>query len=115
MGNRKSVETVWLGLTTSLIIGSFFFEGIGPTGPVTCTVNDICCKSLLRKHVIPALQQSPCVSSTIFMQDGAPPHVAHPLKRLLSMHFGNYRIISRRFPTNWLPRSPHLNPCDFWL
>ncbi|GBM07560.1 hypothetical protein AVEN_230002-1 [Araneus ventricosus] len=31
------------------------------------------------------------------------------------MHFGNERIISRHFPTNWLPRSSDLIPCDFWL
>ncbi|GBM96917.1 hypothetical protein AVEN_105156-1 [Araneus ventricosus] len=32
-----------------------------------------------------------------------------------NLHFGNDRIISRHFPTTWPPRSPHLNPCDFWL
>ncbi|GBN29469.1 hypothetical protein AVEN_151827-1 [Araneus ventricosus] len=49
------------------------------------------------------------------MQNGDPPHVANPVKRLLSMHFGNDRIISRHFPTNWPPRSPDLTPCDFCL
>ncbi|GBO19947.1 hypothetical protein AVEN_10826-1 [Araneus ventricosus] len=49
------------------------------------------------------------------MQDGAPPHIATPVKQLLNLHFGNGRIISRRFPTAWPPRSPDLNPCDFWL
>ncbi|GBM01073.1 hypothetical protein AVEN_136628-1 [Araneus ventricosus] len=37
------------------------------------------------------------------------------LKRLLSMHLGYDRIISRHFPTNWPLRSPDLNPCDFQL
>ncbi|GBM25541.1 hypothetical protein AVEN_272540-1 [Araneus ventricosus] len=49
------------------------------------------------------------------MKDGAPPHIANPVKRLLSMHFGNYRIISRHFRRNWLPRSCYLILCDFWL
>ncbi|GBN13688.1 hypothetical protein AVEN_199733-1 [Araneus ventricosus] len=49
------------------------------------------------------------------MQDGASPHIANPVKRLLSMHFGNDRIISRHFLTNWAPSSPDLNPCDFCL
>ncbi|GBN97251.1 hypothetical protein AVEN_71306-1 [Araneus ventricosus] len=31
------------------------------------------------------------------------------------MHFGNERIISHHFPTNWPPRSLDLNPCDFLL
>ncbi|GBL72200.1 hypothetical protein AVEN_115180-1 [Araneus ventricosus] len=88
---------------------------IGPVGSVTCTVNGVRYESLLRSHVIPALQQSACVGSTIFMPDGAPPHIANPVKRVLCMHFGNNRTIRRHFPTNWPPRSPDLNPCDFWL
>ncbi|GBM04730.1 hypothetical protein AVEN_20179-1 [Araneus ventricosus] len=55
------------------------------------------------------------VDRTIFMEDDAPPHIPNPVKRLLRMHFGNDRIISLHFPTNWQPRSPDLNPCDFWL
>ncbi|GBN60478.1 hypothetical protein AVEN_226368-1 [Araneus ventricosus] len=31
------------------------------------------------------------------------------------MHFENDRTISLLFPTNWPPRSPDRNPCDFWL
>ncbi|GBM69974.1 hypothetical protein AVEN_142995-1 [Araneus ventricosus] len=49
------------------------------------------------------------------MQDGAPLHIATPVKQLLNLHFGNDRIISRHFPTAWPPQSPDLNPCDFWL
>ncbi|GBM60296.1 hypothetical protein AVEN_81653-1 [Araneus ventricosus] len=49
------------------------------------------------------------------MQDGAPPHIATPMKQLLNLHFGNDRNISRHFPTVWPPRSPALNPCDSWL
>ena len=49
------------------------------------------------------------------MQDGASAHIARCVKQLLRSHFGNERIISRQFPTAWPPRSPNLNPCDFWL
>ncbi|GBM15013.1 hypothetical protein AVEN_266908-1 [Araneus ventricosus] len=49
------------------------------------------------------------------MQDGAPPHIATPVKQLSNLHFGNDRIIIQHFPTAWSPRSPDLNPCDFWL
>ncbi|GBM76509.1 hypothetical protein AVEN_102294-1 [Araneus ventricosus] len=45
------------------------------------------------------------------MQDGAPSHIATPVKQL----FGNDRIISRHFPRTWPPRPPDLNPCNFWL
>ncbi|GBN84399.1 hypothetical protein AVEN_180563-1 [Araneus ventricosus] len=49
------------------------------------------------------------------MQDGAPPHIATPVKQLLNLHFGNDRIISRHFPTALPQLSPDLTPCDFWL
>lgn len=107
--------TVWCGFTASFIIGPYFFEETGASGPVTCTVTGKRYECLLRNHVIPALQQRGCVDEVIFMQDGAPPHIANPVKQLLKRHFGNARIISRRFPTAWPSRSPDLNPCDFWL
>ncbi|GBM68616.1 hypothetical protein AVEN_106097-1 [Araneus ventricosus] len=107
--------SLWCGFTTSFIAGLFIFEEIGPARPVTCTVNSVLYGSLLRNHVIPSLQKRVCVDSAIIMQDGAPPHIGISVKRFLSMHFGNDRIISRHFPTNLSPRSPDLNPCDFWL
>lgn len=107
--------TVWCGFTASFIIGPYFFEETGALGPVTVTVTGQRYACLLRNHVIPVLQQRGCVDGIIFMQDGAPPHIANPVKQLLRRHFGNARIISRHFPTAWPPRSPDLNPCDFWL
>ena len=49
------------------------------------------------------------------MQDGAPPHIVRCVKQLLHRHLVDERIISRQLPTAWLPRSPDLNTCDFWL
>ncbi|KAF8791010.1 hypothetical protein HNY73_005947 [Argiope bruennichi] len=49
------------------------------------------------------------------MQDGAPPHIARPVTALLRALFEDQRVISRSFPTALSPRSPDLNPCDFWL
>ncbi|GBN75512.1 hypothetical protein AVEN_168917-1 [Araneus ventricosus] len=93
--------TVWCGFTAAFIVGRFFCEEIGPLGPVTCTVNGIRYESLLRNQLIPALQKRECVDSPIFMQDGAPPHIATPVKQLLNLYFGNDRIISPHFPTAW--------------
>ncbi|GBO01369.1 hypothetical protein AVEN_275664-1 [Araneus ventricosus] len=103
------------GLRQHLSLALFFFEEIGPSGPVACTVNGTRYESLLRNHLIRALQQRGCVDTTIFMQVGASQHIAIPVKQLLNLHFGNDRIISRHFPTTWPPWSPDLNPCDFWL
>ncbi|GBO17555.1 hypothetical protein AVEN_121746-1 [Araneus ventricosus] len=86
--------TVWCGFTAAFIVDTFFSEEIGPSGPLTCTVNGTRYESLLRNQLIPALQQRVCVDSIIFMQDGAPLHIATPVKQLLNLHFGNDRIIS---------------------
>ncbi|GBM90321.1 hypothetical protein AVEN_116311-1 [Araneus ventricosus] len=80
------------------IDGLFFYEKIGPSVPVTCTVNGTRYESLLRNQLIPS-----------------PPLLATPVKQLLNLHFVNDRIISRHFTTAWPPRSPDMNPCDFWL
>ncbi|GBN36131.1 hypothetical protein AVEN_123113-1 [Araneus ventricosus] len=57
------------------IVRPFFFEEIGLTGRVTCTINGVRYESPLRNHVISALQQRVCVGNTIFIQDGTPPHI----------------------------------------
>ncbi|GFW45597.1 hypothetical protein TNCV_3245351 [Trichonephila clavipes] len=46
-----------------------------------------------------------CDPTTVFMQDGAPPHISHCVKQLLRHHFSDDRTISWHFPTAWLPRS----------
>ncbi|GBN48423.1 hypothetical protein AVEN_84468-1 [Araneus ventricosus] len=91
--------TVCCGFSANFIIGPFFFEEIGPSGLVTCTVKGTLYESLLRNQLIRALQQRGCVDGTFFMQDGAPPHISTPVKQLLNLHFGNDKIISRHFLT----------------
>ncbi|GBN71549.1 hypothetical protein AVEN_275627-1 [Araneus ventricosus] len=99
---------VWCGFTASFIVDPFFFEDIGSSGPVTCTVNGTRYESLLRNHLITALQHLGCVDSTIFMQNLARPYIAKPVKQLLNLHFGNDRIVNRHFPTTWPPESLRL-------
>ncbi|GBM82775.1 hypothetical protein AVEN_221068-1, partial [Araneus ventricosus] len=101
--------TVWCGFTAAFIVGPFFFEELGPSGPVTCPVNGTRYESLLRNQLIPALERSGCVDSTIFKQDGDSSAHTRPVNELLNLHFGNDRIISRHFPTAWPPTSPDLN------
>ncbi|GBM06912.1 hypothetical protein AVEN_147850-1 [Araneus ventricosus] len=96
---HSQTVTMWCGFTAVFIVGPFFFEKIGPSGPVICTINGTRYESLLRNQLFPGLQQHGCVDSTIFMQDGTPKHIATPVKQLLNLHFGNDRIISRHFPT----------------
>ncbi|GFS73246.1 uncharacterized protein TNCV_4571651 [Trichonephila clavipes] len=49
------------------------------------------------------------------MQDGAPPHITRCVKDVLKHHFTEERVISRQFLHLRPPRSPEINPCDFWL
>ncbi|GFX80324.1 uncharacterized protein TNCV_3930771 [Trichonephila clavipes] len=71
--------------------------------------------SLLRNKIIPDLQARQCLSRIIFMQDGAPPHITRCVKDVLKHHFKEEHVISHQFRHLWPPRSPDLNPCDFWL
>ncbi|GBL93848.1 hypothetical protein AVEN_153614-1 [Araneus ventricosus] len=64
--------------------------------------------------MIAALQEREYLETTVF-KDGASPHIAGPVQALLRAHSGDVRVISRSFLTAWPPRSPDLNPCDFWL
>ncbi|GBM43865.1 hypothetical protein AVEN_256737-1 [Araneus ventricosus] len=91
MGKRESVPKATISSSFSeghcvlWVYGSiyrwpFFSEEIDHSGPVTCTVNGTRYETLLRNQLIPALQQRGCLDSAIFMQDGARPHIATPVK-----------------------------------
>jgi hypothetical protein len=95
--------TVWCGLTARFILPPFFLEGE--------TVNGDRYLSILKEHMLPNL---PRRRRTVFMQDGAAPHIAKPVKNFLLEKFGS-DVISRHFPRPWPPRSPDLNPCDYFL
>ncbi|GBL92034.1 hypothetical protein AVEN_102588-1 [Araneus ventricosus] len=112
MGKRESVPNATISSSFSKghcvvrVYGSFYrwlfpFRGDWSFGFCNLYIQWDSYESLLRNQLIPALQQRGCA---IFMQDGAPPHTATPVKQLLNMHFGNDRIINRHFPTAWSPR-----------
>lgn len=107
--------TVWCGFTADFIIGPFFFEEVTKTGFKTVSITGHRYAALLQNNIIPELQARQALQTVTFMQDGAPPHIALPVQRLLRSTFGEDRIISRCFNHAWPPRSPDLTPCDFWL
>ncbi|XP_035229855.1 receptor-type tyrosine-protein phosphatase F-like [Stegodyphus dumicola] len=64
-------------MTACFIIGTFFFEKQSTAGPVTYTVTASRLASMLRRFVISELQQQRgFADTTIFMDDGAPQHIA---------------------------------------
>lgn len=104
--------TVWCALSSKGIIEVILHQNVTSQSYITLLENDF----------IPALIGigDNCLNEDWFMQDGARPHTANVVLDYLNEFFGN-RIISNRYPErfnsgfNWPPRSPDLNPCDFFL
>ena len=76
---------------------------------------------LCRNSCIPEVKQiNPQMPNTTqlcyWQQDGASIHTTDRVMRYLDGQFGP-RVISRKKiqGTDWPPRSPDLNPCDFFL
>lgn len=70
-------------------------------------------------HQLPALLDDVPVATRQrmwFMHDGAPAHFSLLARNWLNQpnHYGN-RWIGRAGPATWPPRSPDMNPCDFFL
>lgn len=61
---------------------------------------------LVWQQVIPALHKQQCLQTTVFMQDGATPHIGYKVKELLCAKFGKNHVISWAFPDAWHPHSP---------
>ncbi|GFU25075.1 uncharacterized protein TNCV_568301 [Trichonephila clavipes] len=106
---------VWVGFTTSTVIEPFFFEEMRDSAFVAATMTGERYADMLQNRIIPSLADKHLLERTIFMQDGAPPHIARHVKDLLRRSFGDDRVLSRHFHHAWPPRSPDLSPCDYWL
>ncbi|GFT57444.1 uncharacterized protein TNCV_4515411 [Trichonephila clavipes] len=94
---------------------AFFFKEMHDSGFVTATVTSERYADMLQNRIIPSLADKHQLERTIFMQDGAPPHIARHVKDLLRRSFGDDRVLSRHFHHAWPPRSPDLSPCDYWF
>lgn len=96
---------VWCGLSARGIVGPYFFEG---------TINADAYLTMMRTYVVPRLRRTGLIDTVIFQQDGAAPHTAHRVLDYLEHRFPD-RLISLRTGFTWPPRSPDLNPLDFYL
>lgn len=104
--------TVWAALSSSGIIGPFFFED--EDGEVE-TINSSRYLDLLKKKFVPALRRKGMDLNTLwFQQDGATPHTSREVLSWLERRFGT-NFISYRTDTVWPPHSPDLSPLDFFL
>lgn len=98
---------VWVGICNGQIIGPHFFEN---------TVNADSYLDLLNNYLPQYLEDVPFnVRARLwFQQDGAPAHYVHIIRQFLNHRYQN-RWIGRAGPVLWPPRSPDLNPLDFYF
>ena len=107
----SSKVNVWMGISSSFLIGPYFFEHEG----TVATINSERYLTMMRDLMLPKLQQQTRFRTFIFQQDDPPPHVSRDVKQFLTDSFGYQKIISRGFPKEWPAQSPDLSPLDFWL
>lgn len=104
--------TVWRGIAGIVVIGPYFFKEATPTWFVTCSVADSRYTAMLKNYVISELLQWNALNYIVWIQDGAPPHIAKSVRSVLKQHFSD-RVISHHFPFPLPPRSIDLFPVDF--
>ena len=63
--------------------------------------------------ILPKWHEAPLVPAR-WCYPPPPPHTANITKEWLVAHFKK-RIVSNKFPIEWAPHSPDLNPPDFFL
>lgn len=99
--NSEAGVMVWCGMTSSGLIGPYFFED---------TVNGATYRDMLEQFLWPKVMRR----GLYFQQDGAPAHYSVTARTWLDEKFPG-RWIGRRGPFDWPARSPDLSPCDFFL
>ena len=97
---------VWFGYSAQYRLTPFFFPG---------TVTGENYTNMLRCHVMPQIRRKRRMDSTIFQQDGAPPHFSIVARSFLSDVFPDDRIIARGYPNRWPAHSPDLTPLDYYF
>ena len=105
---------MWCAIGQNNIIGPFFFEDEYEN---RVTVNSERYIAMMQAKFIPALRKKRTVdkNTVIYQQDGAPPHCSNISLEFLRRHFPGDQLISRCTDFSWLPYSPDLNPCDYFL
>ena len=105
--------TAWCAMSASGIIGPFWFED--EESGNTVTVNQERYREMIKKFETALSTRSGLQAEVQWlMQDGATPHTANATMSALQESFGD-RIISKKSTFQWAPRSPDLNPLDFYF
>lgn len=93
---------VWCGFSGTNMYGPYFFDS---------TVKWDNYLEMLKKYFWPRFSKNKNRDRFYFQQDGAPPHRKKEVQEWLESKFNDRFLKS----SQWPPRSPDLNPCDFSL
>ncbi|GBM88029.1 hypothetical protein AVEN_27773-1 [Araneus ventricosus] len=118
MENPRAFHTIPLHSPTITVCCGFisqFFEENDDSSHVKCSVTALRYRDMLGSFVLPQLQQRQCLTSNMFIQDGAPPNSGQCDQRFGRQHFTDDRVIICSILTLSQAHSPDLTPRDFWL
>lgn len=93
---------VWCAISANRVFGPYYFED---------TVDQHNYLEMLKKDFWPKVLRTADYEKYHFQQDGATPHTATAVQTWLGQSFKE-KFINKNL---WPPRSPDLNPCDFFL
>ena len=99
---RDEKIMVWCAISVKRVFGPFFFSDY---------VNSRNYLEMLKTFFWPKILNTAEYKKYHFQQDGARPHTATAVQTWLTSRFGPKFITKEKWP----PRSPDLNPCDFFL
>ena len=103
--------TVWCAVAPFGIIGPYFFEENG----VTVTVNSAHYIEVITNFLQPELCWRRINCTNVWLQeDGSTAHTANKSMTIVQNMFPGH-LISRFGDMPWLPHSPDLSMCDFYL
>ena len=97
----------WVGVVGNKVLPVHWFEE-------KKGVNGEAYLSLLKDKVWPAVRSVANRKNLYFQQDGATPHTTNQVMEFLHNKFHG-RVISRKADFEWPPKSPDLNPLDYWF
>ena len=101
--------TVWCGVAETFILGPYFLEDVTCSGIQTCSITGDRYKPMLENYIITESQQRNVINDIVWLQDGAPPHIATSITQVLQQHFG-YKLIARNFAVSWPHQNQNLDP-----
>lgn len=98
---------VWSGILEDQLFGPYFFPGTVTANSYTTMLTDYLLPEMRNRGIEPR--------AVVYMHDGAPAHTARSVADFLTNTFSHHIGGDQRAFIAWPPRSPDLNPLDFYL